>query len=201
MYSHVHFGPRTVVDSSCQFEEGVRVGPDSSLFSVRVGRHTFFAFRDWAGHASVGPFCSIGPNVIVGMGRHPARAYVSSHPAFYSGAWPGKRYARAEFIEHQPVSIGPDVWVGANAFIAPGVTVGPGAIVGAGAVVVSNVAPYQIVGGVPSRVLRPRFDEGDVAFLLSVRWWEWPENVIVAHAPYFDDVTRLRRHLEQAGPI
>jgi maltose O-acetyltransferase len=56
------------------------------------------------------------------------------------------------------VVIEDDVWVGARATILHGVTIGRGAIVAAGSVVTKDVAPYAIVGGVPARVLRHRWD-------------------------------------------
>ena len=56
------------------------------------------------------------------------------------------------------VLIEDDVWVGARATILDGVKIGRGAVVGAGAVVTKNVPPYAIVGGVPARVLRFRWD-------------------------------------------
>ncbi|UJR80413.1 Galactoside O-acetyltransferase [Sandaracinus amylolyticus] len=54
------------------------------------------------------------------------------------------------------VRIGDDVWVGAGAVILPGTTVGDGAIIAAGAVVSRDVLPYQIVGGVPAKVIGER---------------------------------------------
>ena len=56
------------------------------------------------------------------------------------------------------VVIGDDVWVGARAVILHGVTIGRGAIVAAGAVVTRSVPPYAIVGGVPAKVIRFRWD-------------------------------------------
>ena len=54
------------------------------------------------------------------------------------------------------VVIGNDVWIGHSAYIMPGVTIGDGAIVGAHAVVTHDVKPYDVVGGVPARVIKNR---------------------------------------------
>jgi acetyltransferase-like isoleucine patch superfamily enzyme len=56
------------------------------------------------------------------------------------------------------VIIEDDVWVGTRAVILHGVRVRRGAIVAAGAVVTKSVPPYAIVGGVPARVLKFRWD-------------------------------------------
>ena len=58
-----------------------------------------------------------------------------------------------------PIVLKGDNWIGANATIIKGVTIGEGAVVAAGAVVTSDVPPYAIVGGVPAKVLKYRFDE------------------------------------------
>jgi virginiamycin A acetyltransferase len=83
------------------------------------------------------------------------------------------------------VVIGNDVWVGINAIILTGVTVGDGAVVGAGAVVTHNVPPYAIVGGVPAKILRYRYTEKQIAELLKIAWWNWPEEKIKANIDYF----------------
>ncbi len=51
-----------------------------------------------------------------------------------------------------------DNWIGANAIILKGVTIGKGAVVSAGAVVTRDVIPYAIVGGIPAKVLRMRYE-------------------------------------------
>ena len=58
----------------------------------------------------------------------------------------------------QDIILNGDNWIGANSIILRGVTIGEGAVVAAGAVVTNDVPPYSIVGGVPARVLKRRFD-------------------------------------------
>jgi len=54
------------------------------------------------------------------------------------------------------VTIENDVWLGRNVVVLPGVTIGRGAIVGAGSVVTNNIAPFDIVGGVPAKKIKNR---------------------------------------------
>ena len=76
------------------------------------------------------------------------------------------------------IVIGNDVWIGYEAVILSGVTVGDGAIIGARAVVTKDVPPYAIVGGVPARCIRRRFDEKTVTKLMELKWWEWSDDKI-----------------------
>ena len=59
-------------------------------------------------------------------------------------------------INFKPVIIEDDADIGIGAIILPGVTIGKGSQVGAGAVVTCNVRPYEVVAGVPAKVLRVR---------------------------------------------
>ena len=72
------------------------------------------------------------------------------------------------------IIIGNDVWIGYEAVILSGVTIGDGAIVGARAVVTKDVPPYTLVGGVPAKAIRKRFDDTTIARLLELKWWDWP---------------------------
>jgi acetyltransferase-like isoleucine patch superfamily enzyme len=71
--------------------------------------------------------------------------------------------------------VGSDVYACELALILPGVTIGDGAIVAAGAVVTKDVPPYALVGGNPAKLIRYRFNEEQIAALLEIRWWDWPE--------------------------
>lgn len=56
----------------------------------------------------------------------------------------------------KPIRIYNDVWIGANCIITAGVTIGEGAVIAAGSVVTKDVSPYQIVGGVPAKLIKER---------------------------------------------
>ena len=60
-----------------------------------------------------------------------------------------------------PVRIGDYAFIGSRAMVMPGVTVGRGAVVGAGAVVTKDVAPFQVVAGIPARTIGERRVEPD----------------------------------------
>jgi len=140
--------------------------------------------------ASIGKFCSFGPNIRVAPGNHPSRTFVSTHPALFSNP----PYCQRSFFDkdyHNPyrhVTIGNDVWICANVVIADGITIGDGAIIAANAVVSSNVEPYSIVGGVPAKHIRYRFEPDEITYLLDLKWWdksiEWIEN----HSNQFLDI-------------
>ena len=71
------------------------------------------------------------------------------------------------------ITIGNDVWIGGNVTIMRRVTIGDGAIIAAGAVVVKDVPAYSIVGGIPARIIKYRFDETIIKRLLNIQWWEY----------------------------
>ncbi|HWF56534.1 MAG TPA: CatB-related O-acetyltransferase [Solirubrobacteraceae bacterium] len=76
--------------------------------------------------------------------------------------------------------VGSDVWSCDRCLILSGLTIGDGAIIAAGAVVTKDVPPFAIVGGNPARLIRYRFSEEQIAALLEIRWWDWPEEQIRA---------------------
>lgn len=129
----------------------------------------------------IGKFCSIacGAKFLFNSANHALGSLSTySFPIFYD-EWglDGKNVADA-WDNKGDITLGNDVWIGYEAVILAGVTIGDGAIIGARAVVTRDVPPYAIVGGVPARLIRRRFDEATIESLLALQWWDWePERI------------------------
>lgn len=65
------------------------------------------------------------------------------------------------------INVEDDVWIGFGATILSGVHIGKGAVIAAGSVVTKNVPAYAIVGGVPAKIIKYRFDEDTRNALLN----------------------------------
>lgn len=55
------------------------------------------------------------------------------------------------------ISIEDDVWIGYGSILLGGISVGRGAVIAAGSLVLSDVLPYDIVGGRPAKRITQRF--------------------------------------------
>ena len=183
---------------TCEFYDGAFVDGCSTLGKYNVifenstisnsslGSHTYVQKHSSVFNCRIGKFCSIAPNVNIGSGQHPIDR-VSTHPAFYSVTQPlAKSFATVDTFEpFKPITIGNDVWIGHSALVLDGTNIGNGAVVAANAVVTEDVPPYAIVGGVPARIIRYRFDEITARKLEEIEWWNKSDEWLAAHCKYF----------------
>ncbi len=152
---------------------------------ITIGRHTYgvvpeavFGY-DETTTLEVGSFCSIAKEVLF--------LVRANHPTHTASTFPLTNFGvgMEELRSRGPIRIGHDVWIGRRAMIMSGVTIGNGAVIGAGSVVTRDVPPYAIVGGVPAKLIRFRFEQTTIDALQSLQWWGWPDEEIRARLALF----------------
>ena len=90
--------------------------------------------------------------------------------------------------------VGNDVWIGQSVTIMPGVHIGDGAIIAANSVVTKDIPPYHIAGGNPIRIIRKRFDDDLIRYLLELKWWDWSAQKVFENLEILcsDDLTKIK---------
>jgi acetyltransferase-like isoleucine patch superfamily enzyme len=136
--NHISIGDQAAI------KEGAHICACNAKATIQIGQNTtvgYYTFIFASERIKIGDNCLIAPFAYIVDSDHGIE--------------------RKTLINQQanltaPIEIGNDVWVGTGAKILKGVTIGEGAVIAAGAVVKDSVSPYQIVGGIPARVLGER---------------------------------------------
>lgn len=172
------------------------VGPG---FECKIGDYTYgFEHIEVVLHGAnlyIGKFCSIAVGVKLFLGLNHRTDWISTYP--FGGRYKGifKYNGPRGYLQSKgDVNIGNDVYIGIDSRIMSGVKIGDGAVIGAHTVVAKDVPPYSIVVGNPGRVVKKRFNEEDISFLLKLKWWDLPIDEINAIIPYLtsSDIKGLR---------
>jgi carbonic anhydrase/acetyltransferase-like protein (isoleucine patch superfamily) len=145
----------------------------------------------------VGKYCSIAGGVVFDCGLNHNISNISSFP--FNKIYPHKHgVLNNDNTTRGDIKIGNDVWIGRDSTIMSGVTIGDGAVIGTKSLVTKDVEPYSIVGGVPARHIRYRFDDDTRAFLTRIRWWDWSVEEIDAIVPILmsGDIVAFKKHCE-----
>lgn len=146
----------------------------------------------------IGKFCSIacGAKFIFNSANHTLTSLSTyPFPLFYEEWGLEKGHITEAWDNKGDIIIGNDVWIGYEAIILSGVTIGDGAIIGTRAVVTKDVSPYTIVGGVPAKFIRKRFDDKTISNLLDIQWWNWSSEKIAQNikAIQSGNIEQIRR--------
>lgn len=210
----------TVSDCFCVSENSIGNKEDIIYRGCRIGRFTY-GYQELLEYfpiaESIGRYCSINGTAKI-WNNHSLDCVTTSpildHVRFYP--WE-KNDERRELVkkygihkenakfdnsairDNRPVVIGNDVWIGAYVSILPGVRIGDGAVIAAGAVVTKDVEPYAIVGGVPAKTIRYRFDEEMIKKLLEVKWWEWSVEEVESRIELLYDPVQFMKYFSRKG--
>lgn len=184
----------SIINGSVRIEEGVKIG--RYTYGYKKFIHT--KLNGMPMISEIGSFCSINSTAVI-VANHPTNL-VSTHPFLYDlniGQFMDENTLKNEGIDffsyNKKISIGNDVWIGENVVILPGVTIGNGSIIAAGAVVNKDVPDYSVVGGVPGKVLKYRFNNDQIFKLNKIQWWNWDIEQIKQRAKYFLNIDEFIR--------
>lgn len=181
--------------TNCNFGKHNTVYDHVVMKNVSLGDFSYVAYGSNIWNTKIGKFCSIGSNVKCGLGSHPSSTYVSTHPIFYSiDKQVQITFADKEYFEEEnSIEIGNDVWIGANVILVGEIKIGNGCIIASGAVITKDVPPYAIVGGVPGKIIRYRFDEKEIKYLLKLKWWDSDIKWLKDNFLLFHDIKTLMK--------
>lgn len=131
----------------------------------------------------IGKFCSIacGTKFIMNCANHTLSSLSTYTFPIFGEEWQETLRLKDAWDNKGDIVIGNDVWIGYEAVIMSGVHIGDGAIIATRAVVTKDVPPYTIVGGVPAKLIKKRFSEETITELLSLQWWNWSYEKILAN--------------------
>ncbi len=120
----------------------------------------------------IGKFCQIAAGVrfLMSGGSHYLGGYSSFPFVIFKSDW---SHVPLVSTSKGDTSVGNDVWFGNSVTVMPGIKIGDGAIIATNSVVTQDVEPYSIMGGNPAQLIRKRFDQDTINFLLELKWWNW----------------------------
>lgn len=148
--------------------------------SVIIGKNTYggiavLNYNDFY-KLTIGNFCSIATDVMFILDADHYTNHISTFP--FKVKLLGEKQ---EGVSKGDIIVDDDVWIGYGATIMSGVHIGQGAVIAAGAVVTKDVPPYAIVGGVPAKVIKYRFEPEMIEELLKIDYSKLTKEDIEKH--------------------
>ena len=202
----------------CRFGISVNIHSDSTFEGMsQIHHHAYFkgslGYGSYIGSycslsADIGRFTSVAPFVRCNPGLHPySFPFVTTAPCFFSlnpyHSQNGSTFATEQLYDELAlydkirgiaVKIGSDCWIGEGVFLVGGIKIGNGAVVLAHAVVTKDVPDFAIVGGVPAKIIKYRYDNETIEFLQNTKWWDNEIEWFSRHWRLLSDMRELKKY-------
>ncbi len=188
--------------------------------NISIGDYTYYddpdGAEDFEAHVTyhyeflgdrlvIGKFCAIARGITFIMnGANHRMNSVTTYPFNIMGhGWEKCTPTLEDLPFKGDTVVGNDVWIGQDVTVMPGVHIGDGAIIAAESVVTRDIPPYHVAGGNPCRVIRKRFDDALIDYLLALKWWDWDAEKIFCNleALCSGDLEQIRTVTEPGGRL
>lgn len=129
----------------------------------------------------IGKFCAIAKGIeFIMNGANHRMCSVTTYPFnIMANGWEKATPSLTDLPFKGDTVVGNDVWIGQNVTVMPGIHIGDGAVIAANAVVAKDIPPYHIAGGNPCKIIKKRFADDLIKYLLNLKWWDWPPEKIL----------------------
>lgn len=181
--------PNPAIPSVC-FIKNVITRP-----TIKVGDYTYYddneSPADFEKHVThhydfigddliIGKFCALGKGIeFIMNGANHRMNSVTTYPFnIFGNGWEKATPDLDDLPLKGDTIIGNDVWFGQNVTVMPGVHIGDGSIIAANSTVTSDILPYSVSGGNPCKLIKKRFDDDLIEYLLNLKWWNWDSEKI-----------------------
>lgn len=152
--------------------------------------NVLFNYPEFGDKLVIGKFCAIasGTKFIMGPANHRISSFTTYPFHVFGGLWQKNTPPHLSQLPHKgDIRIGNDVWLGRECTVMPGAEIGDGSIAAACSVITGKFPPYSLIGGNPARLIRRRFNEERIHFLLRLKWWDLPPEELSEILPLLCD--------------
>jgi phosphonate metabolism protein (transferase hexapeptide repeat family) len=183
--------------SKCEIGAFTAIGPNCGMRESSMGDYSYLAGDVSIVWTDIGKFCSIASHTRMNPGNHPTWRVTTSHSTYRRKQYGFDDVDDEDFFVWRKAHrcfVGHDVWMGHGTILTAGCKVGIGACTGAGTVVTKDIPPYAIVGGVPGKIIKYRFDQKTIEKLMRIAYWEWDHDTVKQR---FKDLFNVNEFIEK----